>query len=526
METKKSKSTTLVFFIIWFTYVAVFGFITTVIRDNGYLNFEPSYITNHINTLFYEGELVKNFFLSYPLLTNILAYPFSIFSAEDAPFFASIFYTSLFTTIVVTIVGKNKNNIIKSLLFVYFLISPITIYTACSGTSLYAFYILYFFIFYYLFHYIKKFTTYHIAILSIILSLSIFLDHRILWIFLILFFYIFVFSVYGIKGLWTSSFIIKYIKITQHNSLRRKFRGHLFSMIFIIGFFPISGFILYLTINYLVGDNFFYFYENLESKWNANSFLSLIDTNTITILKKRAVNHYSFVHIIFFITPIYVFEIISHYKEGLKVFVLLLVPIFLFVLIKDRNLNFMSLSYYIVVIASGIASITVTQNKLFKSKMVSYLTYSLLFIISILGEYFYLEKSNFTSEQIFYQSIVNNTHNKTLQDYKNGGRFLAINTPINSIVLCDKSIMYPIIAYNKKNNFFIPNSSPDYKKAIINPQTNCNYIIVSNTSSPFYNYDKTETALKEQIQKKDGVKNYISETIFYCNTFRIIKILK
>ncbi|MEO9571475.1 MAG: hypothetical protein ABJG40_09795, partial [Polaribacter sp.] len=415
---------------------------------------------------------------------------------------------------------------IKSLLFTYFLFSPITIYSACSGTSLYAFYILYFFIFYYLFHYIKKFTTYHIAILSIILSLSIFLDHRILWIFLILFFYIFVFSVYGIKGLGTSNFIIKYIKITQHNSLRRKFRGHLFSMIFIIGFFPISGFILYLTINYLIGDNFFYFYENLESKWNANTFLSIVETDTITNLKNRAVNHYSFAQIIIFITPIYLFEIISHYKEGLKVFVLLLVPIFIFVLIKDRSLNYMSLSYYVVFIASGIASITVTQNKLFKLKIVNYLSFTFLFLISIFGEYYYLEKSNFTSEQIFYQSIINNTHNKTLQDYKNGGRFLAINTTLNSIVLCDKSIMYPIIAYNKKNNFFIPNSSPLYKKAIINPQSTCDYIIVSNKTSPYYKYDKTETSLKEQLQKKNGDKNYLTETVYYCNTFKIIKVLK
>ena len=172
MDKIKTKSSTLFFFIIWFVYLAFYSFVTMVIREDGYLNFEPLFITSHINTLFDSGELVKNFFLSYPLLTNVLSYPFSVFSTVDAPFFASIFYTSLFTTMVVTIVGKEKNKVIKVLLFLYFLFSPITFYTATSGTSLYAFYILYFLIFYYLFNYIKKFTTYHIAILSIILSIS------------------------------------------------------------------------------------------------------------------------------------------------------------------------------------------------------------------------------------------------------------------------------------------------------------------------------------------------------------------
>lgn len=525
MDKIKSKSSTLAFFIIWFVYIACYSFVTIVIREYGYLNFEPLFITSHINTLFNSGELVKNFFLSYPLLTNLLSYPFSIFGAEDAPFFASVFYTSLFATMVVTVVGKEKNRIIKGLLFLYFLISPITFYAATSGTSLYAFYILYFLIFYYLFNYIKKFTTYHITILSIILSLAIFLDYRILWILLLLFFYVFVFSVYGVKGL-SSNFIIKYIKITQHNSLRRKFRGHLSSMLFIIGFFPITSLLLYLFINYLMGDDSFYFYNSLETKWNGNSLFSLIDSNTITGLNNKAVNDFSFFKIVLFLTPIYAFELISNYKRGLKLFILLLVPLLMYVLVRDSQTDYMGLHYYVLFIAAGIASIASTPDKYFTTKRINCLSYALLFALSVYGEYLYLEKSTFTSEQVFYESVVEKEQNDVLTQYKNGGRFLAFNTPKNSVVLCDRSIMYPLVAYNKKNNFFISNASSEFKKALHNPKKHCDYLVLSNTKSPFYFLDKVETNLNNLEKKASYTNTYRSKIIYNCEAYRVLEIIK
>jgi len=497
-----------------------------VIREDGYLNFEPLFTTSHINTLFDNGELVKNFFLSYPLLTNVLSYPFSIFSTVDAPFFASIFYTSLFTTMVVTIVGKEKNSVIKSLLFLYFLFSPITFYAATSGTSLYAFYILYFLIFYYLFNYIKKFTTYHITILSIIFSLAIFLDYRILWILLLLVFHVFIFSIYGVKGLLSSNVIIKYIKITQHKSLRRKFRGRLGSMVFIIGFFPITSLLLYLFINYLMGDDAFYFYNSLETRWNGNSFLSLIDSDTITGLNNRAVNDFSFLSIITFLLPIYVFELVTHYKKSLNVFILLLVPVLLYVLVRDSLIDYMGLFYYVIIIAAGIASIASTSFNHFKLKWVGYISYAFLFVFSICGEYFYLEKSTYTSEQVFFKSVVEKEQNEVLLDYKSGGRFLALNTPENSVVLCDKSIMYPLVAYNEQNNYFISNASVDYDKAFYNPKKYCDYLIISNIKSPFYFGDKVASNLKSVEKKGVSVNSYRSKVVYYCKTFKIVKIIK
>jgi len=525
MDKIKSNSSTLAFFIIWFIYIATYSFVTMMIREDGYLNFEPLFITSHINTLFTSGELVKNFFLSYPLLTNTLAYPFAIFGTEDAPFFASIFYTSLFSTMVVTLIGKEKNYTLKGILFLYFLISPLNIYAATSGTSVYAFYILYFLIFYYLLSYIKKFTTYHISTLSIILSLAIFLDYRILWLLVILFIYIFVFSIYGVKGL-TSNLVVNYIKITQHNSLRRKFRGRLSSMLFITGFFPITSLLLYLFINYLMGDDAFYFYNTVDSKWNGNSFLSLIDYNTITGLNNKAVNDFSFFNIVFFITPIYVFELVSNYKKGLKLFILLLVPLLLYVLVRDSQIDYMGLHYYILIIAAGIASIATTPDKYTTIKPARCIGYALLFALSIYGEYLYLEKSTFTSEQIFYKSVVEKEQNHLLLQYKKGARFLAANTPKKSVILCDRSIMYPIVAYNKKHNSFISNASVKFKSMLNNPKKHCDYLIISNTKSPLYHLDKVETNLSNIAKRTSSANSYRSKVIYYCEAFRIVEIIK
>ena len=220
-----------------------------------------------------------------------------------------------------------------------------------------------------------------------------------------MFFYVFFFSIYGVKGLSSSNIIIKYIKITQHNSLRRKFRGHLGSMVFIIGFFPITGLLLYFIINYLIGNDFYYFYTSLETRWNGNSFLSSLYSTTIVSLDNKAVNDFSFFNIVVFITPIYVFEILTYYKNGLKVFILLLVPLLLYMLVKDSKIDYMNLSYYVIIIASGIASIAVTPDKYFKIKLLNYFSYACLFIISIYGEYLYLEKSNSTSEQVFLKVL-------------------------------------------------------------------------------------------------------------------------
>lgn len=525
MDKINSKSSVFVFFIIWFVYLAFFSFITVVIRENGYLNFEPLYITNHINTLFRDGELVKNFFLSYPLLTNVLSYPFSVFNAEDAPFFASVFYTSLFSTWVVTLVGKHKSKVIKILLFLYFLFSPITFYVATSGTSLYAFYILYFLIFYYLFNYIKKFTTYHITILSIILSLAVFLDYRILWILLILFFYVFVFTVYGIKGL-ESNTIIKFIKITQHNSLRRKFRGHLNSMVFIIGFFPVVSLLLYLFINYLMGDDLYYFYNTLGSKWNSNRLLSLLNPDTVTAMNNKAVNDFSFLNLVVFIIPIYIYELVTNYKNELKVFVLLLVPALLYVLVRDSKIEYMGLFYYVLLIASAIASIATSTYKDTKYKMLRNISYACLFIISICGEYSYFKQSSFASEQVFYKSVVEKENNRVLTQYKNGGRYLAYNTPKNSIVLCDRSIMYPLVAYNQKNNLFISNTSLDFKKSIYDPKKYCDYIVMSNSKSPHYFLDRVVVNFQELSIKKTDYNGYKSKVVYVCDAFRIVKVIK
>lgn len=523
MDKSHPNSSKLVFFIVWFLYVALFSFLTTVLRENGYINYEPAYITNHINTLFYDGELVKNFFLSYPLLTNLISYPFSIFNAEDAPFFASIFYSSLFFTIVVTKVREHKGKIFSFLLFVYFLCSPISIYMATSGTSLYAFFILYFYIFYLLFFYIKKFTTYHLAILSIVLSTAVFLNYKILWILLILFFYIFIFTIYKIKGLRYSNIIIRYIKITRHKSLRRKFRGHFFSMIFIIGFLPLSILLLYFTINYLIGNEALYFYTNSESRWNAIKPFNMINLDDLNILKNNAINDFSFIKIIFYLIPIYLFEVCSYYKEGLKVFIMLIVPAVLFTLLKESSTDYMNLSYYSIIVAAAIASYTTNQNKLLKKLKSKYVIYSLIFIGGIIGEYFYIHNSHFTSEKIYANSVLNNVHHKILNQYKNGGRFLAMNTEKESRILCDKSIFYPIITYNKKHNYFIQNSSKDFRKTLSNPKKNCDYIIISNKTSYNYKFDNVNKKLFERNLK---LNQYSTKIIYFSKDFKILKILK
>lgn len=527
MENLKSKSSILSFFIVWFAYLIFYGFFTTVIRDNGYLNFEPLYITYHLNNLSVSSdELVKEFFMSYPMLTNILSYPFAIISKIDAPYYASIFYTSFFTTLLVFLVGDKKKRFIKVLLFFYFLLSPITIYAATSGTSLYAFYILYFAIFFYLFNYIKKFTTYHITILSIILSLTVFLDYRLLWLLLILFIQIFVFSIYGVKGIGSNAIVVKFVKITQNISLRRKFTGHLNSMMFIIGFFPVVTLLLYLLTNYLMGNDFYYFYSDVGSKWNGNRSLSILDANVLTELNNKAVNDFSFLSLMMCLTPLYIYEVLFNLRKGLKLLVMSAVPILLYILLRDSKIEYMGLFYYVLIPSTAIASIITATYQDFDKKKIQYLGYTFVFATSIYGEYTYFKESVFTSEQVYFDDVVNKEQIGVLTEYKNGGRFLKFNTPKKSVILCDKSIMYPLIAFNQRHNVFISNETKEFKKAIYNPKRYCDYMIISNRKSPFYYLDKVEVNLEEAKKTDLSYNTYRSKVVFVCNSYRIVEIIK
>ena len=138
----------------------------------------------------------------------------------------------------------------------------------------------------------------------------------------------------------------------------------------------------------------------------------------------------------------------------------------------------------------------------------------------------YLEKSSFTSEQVYFKSVVEKEQENILMQYKAGGRFLAQNTPKNAVILCDRSIMYPLVAFNNKNNFFISNSSDTYSKALYNPKKYCDYLIISNTKSPFYFSDKVASNIKNLKENKEGISNYRSKVIYFSDAFKIVKILK
>jgi hypothetical protein len=297
-------------------------------------------------------------------------------------------------------------------------------------------------------------------------------------------------------------------------------------MLFIVGFLPISILLLYFLINYLIGNNYLYFYSNSESKWNAVSFFNFINSDVLTTLKNKAVNDYSYIKLIIYLTPIFLFEIISYFKENIKLFVMLLVPLLLFTLLKDRSSDYINLSFFIIIVASGVASFSANKNKLLVKNKFNYLIYFLIFSISIFGEYNYFKESNYTSENIYYNSVIYNKHNKILQKQQEGGSYLAVSTLKDSRVLMDKSLFYTIVAFNKKNNYFITNSSIEFKKAINNPIKNCEYIVVANPKSKLYPLDKVSIKLFQETEHKQAFSDYKTKIVYFNEEFKILKVLK
>jgi hypothetical protein len=90
----------------------------------------------------------------------------------------------------------------------------------------------------------------------------------------------------------------------------------------------------------------------------------------------------------------------------------------------------------------------------------------------------------------------------------------------------DKSLFYTIVAFNKKNNYFITNSSIEFKKAINNPIKNCEYIVVANPKSKLYPLDKVSIKLFQETEHKQAFSDYKTKIVYFNEEFKILKVLK
>lgn len=512
------KKNYFVYFFIFSLYAIFYGSITTYLKVNGYTNFEHLFIShNFILGQGENGEIIKKFFFSYPILTHIIAFPFSFINNLDSPFYASILCTALLNTFIVKRISTEKFSFFSFIVFLYLLISPIQIYAATSGTSFYLYYTIYFLLFYFLYNYTISYATYYLTLTSLIISLIPLLNHKLLWTMLLLVPILFFYSAISMQGLNTN-IVARLSRIFSNVSLRRRFIGRFFSMNVIIVFFPITIYFVYLFINQLYGGDYLFFTKNNTSSWNTMRVNDLVQIDNQYKLSLNADNNLNFITLILGLCIIFIVELLTDLNNKIKLSSFLIAPCLIVILLKNSNVEMLKLNYFSIFLCLALASFVSFNMKNFKRKpILKKVIYSLAFVLSVYLEFQYFTKTIDVQEKVFYESAILKKKNVILENYQSAIRYIDTHISPEEVILCDNSVFFPIISLDNKNHYFIQNLSEDYVLALNAPHKFSDYVIVSKENSPFYNQDNLAYYAKYK-QIKIG-----RDIVYESKYFRILK---
>ena len=181
----------------------------------GFKYLEPLFMSDRLQLLFTNDiKTLELFYFTYPVISQLITIPAGLIDPLLAPMITSGITVGFFAAYIVVILFKQKLPIVSVIITMYFLCSPVIISVATSGTSLYLYLILYYFFFHFLFRYTRDYTTYNFVILSLCLTLFVFLNYSFLWMVVFMLPLIFLFSLFNSPGI-QKSYLGIFTELTQ-----------------------------------------------------------------------------------------------------------------------------------------------------------------------------------------------------------------------------------------------------------------------------------------------------------------------
>lgn len=501
------------------TYYTVVSFFLV---DASYLNLEHLFLTNQLYSLFEKNvNTLEIFYFSSPLLHQIAAMPFGFFDAFIAPVITSLLAISILGAFVVNALLKSKQKVFAVLGGVYFLVSPVMIYAAVSGSSLYLHIILLFIIFYFFLRFVFDNTTFNLILVSLAISLFIFLDYRFLYFVLFLIPLFFLYSIYLTIGV-RRSFIKTIDVIIESFSQERKLISRFFSILTIVVFTPLVTFGLYLIINKWFGGEYFYFTSSNVAHWNKFKFLNFQYYNLDTQLINTSFSYLVTLKNTLLLSPLFLGLFYLIKKRLLLVYILLLVPVFIIFSQSILSVNMVDLKTFSVLIASAIGGLILIYNyshsKMNSSNKITAIVL-IIFSLQVLGEWVYFKETNDFSEADFANAILQ--HNKKipwLDAQLDMAGYIQENLDPNETILTDSSIFYPSLSFFRKEFNVKDRYSNNYYKYLLKPKAD-SYLLISNPTTFYYNNDDLRHFLFPDF---DNTSNLI--TIHHNSYFTLYKI--
>lgn len=494
--------------------------------DRGFFNLEHFFSTNQIYALFSEDtNQLEVFYFTTPLLQQISIMIFSFFDAFVAPIITSIIFISCLASFVVNKLMRSNKKILSFFVALYFLSSPTFIYAAISGGPLALYIALFFVIFYFLFRYAFDSTSYNLIIVSLALSLFVFLNFQYLYaiLFLIpLFFFYSIYTTIGIKR----EFVSIFNKIIESYSQQRKLISRFFSIFLIVAFTPIITLLLYLVINNWYGNDYFYFNGVNAIKWNKHSLSEFYFFDVSASAINYSLSKTKYLINVLLLSPLLVGLFYLIRKKLLLVYTLGFAFIFLLFSYTVFSSSIINLKVFCVSVAAALATLVIITTLLFRKKQTIKKILPLI-IISILvqlaGEWTYFKTTNDLNESTFANAFFQQyNHPVWIKSQYDMAGYIQENITPDKVILMDSSILYPCLAFVRNEVKVLDRFNNRYSLALQNPK-NVDYFIVSKPGTFYHPKDDLRHLIKQQYLTELQVE---IDVVHYNEHFTLFKIRK
>lgn len=477
---------------IYYLSIGIFGL------KMGYFNYEQLFISDKLQLLFSsDTNTLEVFYFTYPVLGQVMAIPAGLIDPIIAPIITSSLFTGFLAAYLVTKLISLDLKFFACITSAYFIFSPVMIFVAMSGMTLYLFLILYFLFFHYVFKYSRDLTTYNFVIISICLSAFVFLDFSFLWIIVFMIPLVFLFSIYSDPHL-KPNFIAIFNQITLRNDKVKELIGRFLSSLLVIIFTPLISLLFYLLINYWFTGQWFYFKNLSTSQWDQKGFLNYTFSNSL--IKESFTIKYV-LKTLFYLSSFFLTALWLGRRRLLFTYSLIMVVLWIIFNKNYDGTQFFSLNTLLILTASGIAGILhLFQTSLIdslKNKTLTSILISTVFVLTLTGEVFYFKSTRSALENNMVDFVFKKNANEEMTAFLDMADFIKTNLNKTDIILTDNSIFYPVTAMTRTNISYLDQYNESYYSAIQFPKKFANYILVSNLETEYYTKDQM-TAVKLQ----------------------------
>ncbi|PKD22029.1 hypothetical protein APR40_06575 [Salegentibacter salarius] len=459
----------------------------------GSRHYESLFISDKLQLLFKnEDKTLELFYFIYPNLAQLFAIPAALINIERAPVITSALFMAFFAAYLVVKLFQLELKYASVLVSLYFLCSPMMLSAATSGSSLYLYLIFYFLFFHLIFRYIRYFTTYNFVLLSLCLTLFVFLNYKFLWILVFMIPLVFLLSLFKSSGI-DKSYLGIFSQITQNLTATKELLQRSLSTFLIILFTPVMSLLCYFLINFwFTGDSFFF--ERSEiTQWDQSQFFTLgtVDTSITYLLK-----------LCLYLSPLFIAASIIGRKKLLFQLTLLLVPLWVMYSKNTASGTQLFLPVLLIITASGIAAfIHLFQTPLlprFKRSRILYSLTTIVFILTVLGEGLYFKNTHHSQETqmltfLDFEQPLYDTPAKNMADFVNN------NLGDKPVILSDNKLVYPVMSLSRKNTIYLDQFKADYYKALQAPGRYADYLLVSKAQQSFFVEDQLTRIIEDKM---------------------------